>query len=98
LSDELFIYHSDIRKENFLIDVTTGDICVVDFQHIGVLPKPFQECGFFNCGNSFAAAVGRLLGYQPPTIAAAMGEASSLLWQTGGNAGLGKYSASITGT
>ncbi len=54
LSDELPIYDSDIRKDNFLIDIVTGCICIVDFQHIGVLQKPFQEYGFFNIDNSFA--------------------------------------------
>ena len=63
LLDELAIYHSDVRKDNFLIDVTTERICIVDFQHIGVLPKPFQEYGFFSV-DFFATAVGRHLGLQ----------------------------------
>jgi hypothetical protein len=55
LSNDLFIYHSDISKDNFLFDVTTGRIWIVDFQHIGVLPKPFQQYAFFNIGSSGAS-------------------------------------------
>ncbi|KAI0289674.1 hypothetical protein BC826DRAFT_1030813 [Russula brevipes] len=47
-SDDLFIYHSDIRKDNFLYDIRTGDIWIVDFQHIGVLAKPLQTYTIFN--------------------------------------------------
>ncbi|KAM6491146.1 hypothetical protein JOM56_013385 [Amanita muscaria] len=89
LSNDLSIYHSDISKDNFLFDVTTGHIWIVDFQHIGVLPKPFQKYAFFNIGSSFAAAIGRYLGHQLSDIAKAMTKASSLLQQTGGNARLG---------
>ncbi len=98
LSNDLSIYHSDIHKDNFLLDVGIGCIWIVDFQHIGVFPKPFQQYAFFNIGNSFAAAVGRYLGYQPPDIAEAMMKASDLLQQTGGNSRLGKYSSSFIGT
>jgi len=48
LSNELAIYHSDISEHNFLFDITIGRVCIVDFQHIGVLPKPFQTYAFFN--------------------------------------------------
>ncbi|KAH9957725.1 hypothetical protein BGW80DRAFT_1257164 [Lactifluus volemus] len=59
-------------------------------QHIGVLPKPFQEYGFFNIGNSFAAAAaGSHLGLQPSRIADAMGKASVVLRQSGGDGSLG---------
>jgi hypothetical protein len=98
LSNDLSIYHSDICKRNFLYDVTTRRIRIVDFQHIGVLPKPFQTYGFFNIGSSFAAAVGKYLGHQLSDIAAAMTKASAVLQQTGGYADLGKYSSSIIGT
>ncbi|KAF8343220.1 hypothetical protein F5887DRAFT_341803 [Amanita rubescens] len=89
LSNDLSIYHSDIHEGNFLLDVATGRIWIVDFQHIGVFPKPFQQYAFFNIDNSFAAAVGRHLGYQPPDIAEAMMKASSVLQQIGGTSRLG---------
>ncbi|KAL4072894.1 hypothetical protein V8B97DRAFT_2006169 [Scleroderma yunnanense] len=69
-----------------------------DFQHIGVLPRPFQTYAFFNINNPFAAAVGNHLGHQPSDIANAMTKASALLQQIGGDADLGKYSSSIIGT
>ena len=98
MSNDLSIYHSDICKHNFLCNVTTRRICIVDFQHIGVLPKPFLTYSFFNIGCSFAAAVGNYLGYQPSDIANAMTNASVVLQQIGGDADLGKYSFSVIGT
>ncbi|TFK68004.1 hypothetical protein BDN72DRAFT_879313 [Pluteus cervinus] len=92
LSDDLAIYHSDIYKRNFLYDVsnvTPRRICIVDFQHIGVLPKPFQAYGFFNIGSSLAADVGNYLGYQPSDIAGALMQASGLLQRCAGMASLG---------
>lgn len=41
-SDDLSIYRSDIRKDNFLYDISTGDIWIIDLRHIDVLSKPFQ--------------------------------------------------------
>jgi hypothetical protein len=35
LSDELFIYHSDIRKDSFLYDAATDRTWIIDFRHIG---------------------------------------------------------------
>jgi len=89
LSNELAIYHSDISDHNFLYDVATGRVCIVDFQHIGVLPKPFQTFAFFNIGCPFAAAVGDHLRYQPSDVADAMAPASALLKMTAGAADLG---------
>lgn len=93
---ENHIYHSDIKKENFLLD--SDRVCIVDFQHIGVLPQAFCTYGFFNTGEAFAVSVGRRLGYQPSTIANAMVQISSVLQQCGGNASLGIYSPSIMRT
>ncbi|GJJ09763.1 hypothetical protein Clacol_003987 [Clathrus columnatus] len=87
-SDELAIFHSDIRKDNFLHDIKTGETWIVDFQDIGVLPEPFQTYAFFNTGNRFAAAVGRHLGYQPSDIANLLTYASGLLQIMGGGATL----------
>ncbi|GJJ09726.1 hypothetical protein Clacol_003950 [Clathrus columnatus] len=87
-SDELAIYHSDIRKDNFLHDIKTGKTWIIVFQHIGVLPEPFQTYAFFNTGNRFAAAVGRHLGYQPSRIAGLLTRAANLLQMTSGNASL----------
>ena len=95
LSNELSIYHSDISKHNFLCDAKTRRICIVDFQHIGVLPKPFQTYAFFNIGSSLAVAVGDHLGYQPSDIANTMTKASAVLQQFGGNASLGGYLFSV---
>lgn len=71
---------------------------MIDFQHVGVLPKVFQTYAFFNIDNAFAAAVGRELGYEPSNIANEMVKASSTLQQCGGNASLSKYSSSFIGT
>ncbi|KAG8902170.1 hypothetical protein FRB99_004807 [Tulasnella sp. 403] len=97
-SGDLAIYHSDITKENFLHDIRTGKTWIVDFQHIGALPVPFQTYGFFNIGRSFAAAVGRHLGHRPSDIANNMTKASGLLQQLGGDGSLSKHSSGITGT
>ncbi|KAI6019309.1 hypothetical protein PISMIDRAFT_678940 [Pisolithus microcarpus 441] len=55
------IYHANINKENFLLD-SNGNVCIIDFRHVGVLPQAFQTLTFFNIGNAFAASVGRKLG------------------------------------
>ncbi|TFK61456.1 hypothetical protein BDN72DRAFT_849639 [Pluteus cervinus] len=92
LSNDLAIYHADIYKHNFLYDVsnvTTRPICVIDFQYIGVLPKPFQTFGFFNIGSSLAVGVGNYLGYQPSDITDALTAASGLLLRCAGIASLG---------
>ncbi|GJJ09761.1 hypothetical protein Clacol_003985 [Clathrus columnatus] len=81
--DELAIYHSDISKDNFLYDIKTGKICIIDFQHIGVLPEPFQTYAFFNTGSRFTAAVGRHLGYRPSRIANQLTRAANMLQMTG---------------
>lgn len=73
------VYDSDIFKHNFLYNVATRRICIVDFQYIDVLPKPFQTYGFFNIGSPFATAVGNYLCYRSPDIANAMTPASSVL-------------------
>ena len=91
LPNDLAIYHSDIREDNFLIDVATDRVWIVDFQHIGVLPKAFQEFAFFNIGSSLGKNVGELLGLQQPDISVEMVRASNLLQMTGGNANVGKY-------
>jgi thiamine kinase-like enzyme len=80
LLGENCIYHSDINKENFLLD--SGRVCIIDFQDIGVLPQAFCTYAFFNT-RDFAASVGRRLGYQPSTIADAMARISSVIQQTG---------------
>ncbi len=99
LPNDLAIYHSDIYKHNFLYDATdatTRPICIVDFQHIGVFPTPFQTFGFFYIENPFAAAVGTHLGYERSDIANTLGRASVLLQQISGAARLGKRSSSVT--
>ncbi|KAF8578817.1 hypothetical protein K439DRAFT_1361046, partial [Ramaria rubella] len=97
LSNDLLLYHSDICKDNFLIDVTTGHICIVDLQHIGMLPKPFQQYAFFHISIPFASAIGRLLGHQPSSIVEVMTNTSCLLQQTAAGR-LGKYLSSFMGT
>lgn len=87
-SDDLAIYHSDIRKDNFLHDIKTKKTWIVDFQHIGVLPVPFQVYAFFNTDNPFAAAVGDYLGRRPSDTADEMTRASGLLQQVGGGGSL----------
>ncbi|GJJ09759.1 hypothetical protein Clacol_003983 [Clathrus columnatus] len=89
-SDKLAIYHSDIRKDNFLHDIKTRKTCIIDFQHIGVLPEPFQTYAFFNTGSRFTAAVGRHLGYRPSRIANQLTRAANVLQMTG-NASLSKH-------
>ena len=86
------IYHSDIKKENFLLG--SNKVCIVDFQHIGVLPQAFQTYAFFNIGDAFAASVGRKLGFQPSRTVNAMVAMSNLLQQCG----LRMYSSSFMGT
>ncbi|KAG5647071.1 hypothetical protein DXG03_001441 [Asterophora parasitica] len=56
------IYHSDIKKDNFLVDADHR-VWMIDFQHVGVLPLPFQQFAFYNT-NAFAAAVGRALNVE----------------------------------
>ncbi|KAI5990900.1 hypothetical protein EDD15DRAFT_2169707, partial [Pisolithus albus] len=97
-SDDLAIYHSDIRKDNFLHDTKTKKTWIVDFQHIGVFPEPFQVYAIFNTGNRFAAAVGACLGLQRSNIANEMTWASGLLRQIGGNGSLSKHPSGVIGT
>ncbi|KAI6004746.1 hypothetical protein EDD15DRAFT_2507147 [Pisolithus albus] len=87
-SDDLAIYHSDIRKDNFLHDTKSKKTWIVDFQHIDVFPEPFQVYAFFNTGNRFAAAVGACLGLQRSNAANEMTWASGLLRQIGGDGSL----------
>ena len=68
-SEGLFIYHFDISKGNFFIDTAAKRLWMIDFQHVGVLPKVFQTFTFFNIDNAFAATIGRKLGYKPSDIA-----------------------------
>ena len=91
------IYHSDIKKENFLLG-PNKQVSIIDFQHVGVLPQEFQTYAFFNINNDFAARVGRKLGYQPSNTAEALVPISSLLQQRGGNASFGMYSSNFMGT
>ena len=97
LSSELSICHSDIREDNFLLDVTTGRIWIVDFEHVCVFPVPFQQYGFFNIGSPLASEVGKYLGYKEPDIVEAMDRASCVLQQIG-IGDLGNYSSSFIGT
>ncbi|KDQ11387.1 hypothetical protein BOTBODRAFT_459648 [Botryobasidium botryosum FD-172 SS1] len=80
------IYHSDIRKENFLLD--SNKVCIIDFQHIGVFPQDFQTYAFFNINKAFAASVGKKLGYQPSSNAETMVKITGVLQQCGGTAKL----------
>ncbi|CAA7262421.1 unnamed protein product [Cyclocybe aegerita] len=64
------------------------EVCIVDFEYIGVFPAAFQTYSSFNTGEGFAASVGRRLGYQPSSIANKMVQVSSVLQQCGGNASL----------
>ncbi|KAF9513882.1 hypothetical protein BS47DRAFT_1362110 [Hydnum rufescens UP504] len=81
------------RQDSFLLDAT-GRIWIVDFRYIGVFPKPYQQYAFLNIGSSFARAVGRSLGHQPPDIAEAMAQASAVLRQTADiDLGLDKFGA-----
>ena len=77
------IYHCDIDQDNFLID-SEGRVCIIDFQHVGVLSEAFQQYAFFNIDKAFAAKVGRKLGYQPYEAVNEMVKVSSLLHQRGG--------------
>lgn len=90
------IYHSDIKKENFLLD--SNRVCIIDFQHIGVLPQAFQTYASFNVNRPFAASVGRKLGYQPSRTADVMVRISIVLQQSGGTASLSMYSSSFMST
>jgi hypothetical protein len=83
LPNDLSIYHSDIHEYNFLINVATGRIWIVDFQHIGVLPKAFQQYSFFNIDSPLARNVGNFLGQQQSDIVKTMAEASAMLVQIG---------------
>jgi hypothetical protein len=80
------IFHSDINKRNFLLDVDSGKVCIIDFQHIGVYPEAFCTFGLFNIGLPFASSVGRRLGYQYSTFNDKMAKVSGVLQQCGGNA------------
>jgi len=61
---------------------------MIDFEHVGVLPKAFQTYAFFNIGYAFAAAVGRELGYEPSNIANKMVIASCTIQMSAGYATL----------
>ena len=73
----------DEAQDNFLID-SEGRVCIIDFQHVGVLSEAFQQYAFFNIDKAFAAKVGRKLGYQPSEAVNEMVKVSSLLHQRGG--------------
>lgn len=75
------IYHSDIQKRNFLLEF--GRVCIIDFQHIGVLPQVFQTYAFFNIEEPFAHSVGRALGYQPSRAADSLVPISNVLQMCG---------------
>ncbi|KAJ3506545.1 hypothetical protein NLJ89_g6808 [Agrocybe chaxingu] len=94
--DDRRIYHSDIKKENFLLN--SKGVWIIDFQHIGVLPQVFQTYAFFNTGEPFAAKVGRKLGYQPSRTANAMVPISGVLQQCGGISIPSMYSSSFMRT
>ena len=98
-SENLAIYHCDIRKDNFLINYyATGQVCIIDFEHIGVLPKPFQSFAFFNSDEDFAAAVGRKLGYKASNVTKEMVMASGSLWQSGWDGGSKYFFLAFIGT
>ena len=40
--EELCVYYSDLYKENFL-KLDDGRVCIVDFQHAGVIPRSLME-------------------------------------------------------
>lgn len=83
------IYHSDIKKDNFLVDANRC-VWMIDFQHIGVLPLPFSQYAFYYTDNAFAAAVGKALNIEKDKHAAAMARASIILKQSGSGS-LGQY-------
>lgn len=85
-SEGLSIYHCNIIEDNFLIDTATNRFWMINFRDVGVLPKVFQTFALFNCCNTFAATIGRKLGYKPSKIANRMVYASTTLQQTGMNA------------
>ncbi|KAH9934568.1 uncharacterized protein BXZ73DRAFT_89620 [Epithele typhae] len=86
------ICHSDIRDENFLLG-EGKTVWIIDFQHVSVLPPVFLTFAFFNTGQRFASAVGGRLGYRPSAVSDAIGKASSLVRQCGGNASLARQSS-----
>ena len=83
------IYHSDIKKDNFLVDANRC-VWMVDFQNIGVLPLPFSQFAFYYTDNAFATAVGKALNIEKGEHAALMVRASIILKQSG-NTSLGQY-------
>ncbi|KAF7307434.1 hypothetical protein MIND_00537800 [Mycena indigotica] len=78
------IYHSDVRKPNFLIDRDTGQICIIDFQHIGIFPQSFRTYGLLHYTDPLAAAVREALGLEITDTIRSMCTAAGCLVMTGG--------------
>jgi len=82
--EPLEICHSDVKKDNFIID-QEGNVCVVDFQHVGVLPKPFASYGLYNTGNAFSVRVGQMIKHPQYKYASEMVYVAGLIQQSGGS-------------
>ena len=83
----LQIVHSDVKEDNFLFG--PKGVCIVDFEHISILPPAFQTYAFFNIGESFARDVGKALKYQRLGPANKLVPVASILQQCGGDANFG---------
>jgi hypothetical protein len=94
--EPLEICHSDVKKDNFIID-QEGNVCVVDFQHVGVLPKPFASYGLYNTGNAFSVRVGQMIKHPQYKYASVMVYAAGLIQQSGGSCFGKQYLARIFG-
>lgn len=56
-NERLLISHSDINLDNFLYDPVTGQVWMVDYQHVNVLPESFVSFALHVATHAFAKAV-----------------------------------------
>ena len=68
LADErLLIGHSDINLDNFLYDSLTGQVWMVDYQHVNVLPESLVSFAMHLTTDAFVKAVAEKVDFSQST-------------------------------
>ncbi|GBE83387.1 hypothetical protein SCP_0504350 [Sparassis crispa] len=84
-SEERCFYHSDIREPNFLYNPETGELSLIDFQHVGILTTSFVSYALHGSNDTFVRDMAARITFPKLVQLPAMGCAASILMQFGGS-------------
>ncbi len=78
-----------MHESNFFFD-TNNNMCMVDFELVGVLPLSLASYTLHSGKNTFAREVAKYLDWLPTSNLYSMAQVRGILWTTG-NQTLGTY-------